>query len=98
MGHRSGEGRVGGGDDDDRRAPSGRGRRPSLWDSGSSQLTHDFFFLVLVVSNKVVDWDWVLQYGCKDSGWELLERDGINIVGRSGSDCGGRTVSSYSVD
>ncbi len=71
---------------DDRRAPSGRGRRPSLRIFGISRLTHD---LLLIVSKEVMDWDRVSRYGCKDSGWELLERDGIDIVGGSGRDCGG---------
>ncbi len=48
-------------------------------------LIHDFFFLLVVVCKEVVDWDRVSRYGCEDSGWELLERDGIDIIGGSGS-------------
>ncbi len=38
------------------------------------------------------------RYGCVDSGWELLERDGIDIVGRDSSECGVASLSSYPFD
>ncbi|PBK87635.1 hypothetical protein ARMGADRAFT_1034560 [Armillaria gallica] len=70
---------------DDWHVPSGRGRSPSLQ---ISQLTHDLFFVV--DPSEVVDWNHISQYGCDNSGWELLEWDAIRIVSRGGgsSDCG----------
>ncbi len=85
-------GRSGGGDNDDRHAPSGRGSRPSLQDDKRNQLSHLFRFCD---SNEVVDRDQSAWYGCDDSGWSLLEQDAIKRVwgsGGVGRDCGGRDI------
>ncbi len=79
-------GRNGGGEDDDRRAPSGRGRSSSLWDDGRNILREN---LPSLLSKEVVDWDQSAWYRCDNSGWSLLERDAIVGVWLIGSDCGG---------
>ncbi len=62
----------------------GVGDPPSVF-FGMKRLIHDFFFILVVVCKEVVDWDCVSWCGVRGFGVELLERDGIDIVGRSGS-------------
>ncbi len=51
------DGSSGGGEDDDRLAPSGRGRRPSLWDFGSSRLRRSPDRFLLCDSSEVIERD-----------------------------------------
>ncbi len=51
------DGSSGGGEDDDRLTPSGRGRRPSLQDFSSSRLRRPPDRFLLCDSSKVVEWD-----------------------------------------
>ncbi len=51
------DGSRGGGEDDDRLAPSGRGRRPSLRDFSSSRLRSPPDFFLLCDSSEVVEQD-----------------------------------------
>ncbi len=46
-----------GGEDDDRLAPSGRGRRPSFWDFGSRRLSNPPDLFLPCDSSKVIEWD-----------------------------------------
>ncbi len=50
-------GSSGGGEDDDRRTPSGRGRRPSLQDFGRSRLKSPVPHFLLCDSSEVVERD-----------------------------------------
>ncbi len=81
-------GRTGGGEDDDRHVPSGRGRRPSFRDDGRNLFREN---LPSFLSKEVVDRDQSVWYGCDDSGWSVLEQDAIGGVCLVGSDCGGGT-------
>ncbi len=90
-------GSSGGGDDNDRCAPSGRGRRPSLWDDGRNRPRNPL--LRPCDSSEVVERDRLAWYGCDDSGWSLLEQDaivGVYKVSRGwgvGRDCGAQDLS-----
>ncbi len=73
-------GRAGGGEDDKRHTPSGRGGRSSLQNVGFSQLKIDLRFSF--ISKDVVNWCRSSWYGCVDMEWLWLEQD--VIVGRLG--------------
>ncbi len=80
-------GRRGGGEDDDRHVPSGRGRSPSLRDDRRNRLRKPPL-LRPCDSSEVVDRDRSPWYGCDDSGWLLLKRDAIVWVHEVGSGWG----------